>query len=273
MRILGIHTAEGARTAASLAAYFYRDDVQASSHVCIDAGSTLQIVSYDRAAWTMRSANPVSENAEMCAFARWTRDQWLGTAAVDGCANPRAILSRTSAWIAARCAARGIPIRHLSLQQLAAGEWGVIAHADWTYAMHDGTHTDPGVGFPWDVVIADAAGGILQPPTPPPAGNPGRFAWSLPAGHYYGNIAGPAKSHGGYYASERDEVRNIQQWLIYKGCVSGVAPSAWASSGWADGRWENPTDAAMANFHARFYPHQPYPKQCWRDDYDVLTRP
>ncbi|MBP2323317.1 hypothetical protein JOF56_003702 [Kibdelosporangium banguiense] len=124
-------------------------------------------------------------------------------------------------------------------------------------------------------VAAKVRGGApapVPPPAPAPPHTPGKFAWNLPAGHYYGNIAGPAKSHGGYYSAERDEVRNIQQWLIYHGCVPGVPSSAWASSGWADGKWEGPTDGAMATWHARFYAGQPFPAQCWRDDYDRLAR-
>jgi hypothetical protein len=159
VRIVGIHTAEGARTAASLGSYFFQAATQASSHVGIDAGNTFQYVPYDRSAWTMRSANPISDNAELCGFAHWTREQWLSTATADGCANPRAILDRTAAWIRSRCLARGIPIRKLTPAQVAAGQSGVIAHWDWTLGMHDGTHTDPGGGFPWDYVIAQASGG------------------------------------------------------------------------------------------------------------------
>jgi N-acetyl-anhydromuramyl-L-alanine amidase AmpD len=29
----------------------------------------------------------------------------------------------------------------------------VIGHIDWTVGMQDGTHTDPGTGFPWDLVL------------------------------------------------------------------------------------------------------------------------
>lgn len=156
VRLLAVHTAEGARTARSLAAFFARDDVQASSHVGIDSDETLQYVPYGRAAWTLRSGNPISDNAELCGFARWTRAQWLSDKPVDKVASPRRMLRRCSAWIAARCVARGIDVRKLTVVQLAKGEWGVIAHDDWTKAMADGTHWDPGPGFPWDVVIDDA---------------------------------------------------------------------------------------------------------------------
>lgn len=117
------------------------------------------------------------------------------------------------------------------------------------------------------VLKIPAGGSAVMPP-----GNPGKFTWNLLAGHYYGNIAGPSNSHGGYNVSEQDEVRNIQQWLIYRGCVSGVPSSQWASSGWADGRWEGATDTAMITFHNRHYPNQPHPAQCWSDDYNMLAR-
>lgn len=159
VNLIVIHTAEGARTARSLGAYFYRDDIQASSHVGIDGAETLQYVPYDRAAWTVRSGNPVSDNAELCGFARWTRAQWLSTGTVDGCANPRAMLDRTGDWVRSRILARGIPARKITPAEVARWVWGVIGHVDWTLGMHDGTHTDPGPNFPWDYVIERAAQG------------------------------------------------------------------------------------------------------------------
>jgi len=110
---------------------------------------------------------------------------------------------------------------------------------------------------------------ILPAPAVQPApaiARPPHLGWALPAGHYYGNIGGPSRSHGGYYPTERDAVRVIQQWLIFRGCVDGVAASSWPISRWADGRWEAPTDAAMTEWHRRYYPGQPYPAQCWADD-------
>lgn len=109
-------------------------------------------------------------------------------------------------------------------------------------------------------------------PAPAPVSNPGRLAWVLPAGHYYGNIDGPNASHGGYTVAERAAVKNIQQWFVFHGCVPGVAASAWATSGWADGRWEAETDVACRTWHDRFYPGQVAPTQIWSDDYDRLAR-
>lgn len=117
-------------------------------------------------------------------------------------------------------------------------------------------------------------GGSPSPAVKPaaPAPNPGRFAWNLPSGHYYGNIAGPARSHGGWNAWEKPYVANIQQWLIYHGCAAGANPDYRAST-WDDGIWGDPTDRAMEVWHDRYYRGQPYRAQCWSDDYDRLARP
>ncbi|RJQ79969.1 N-acetylmuramoyl-L-alanine amidase [Pseudonocardiaceae bacterium YIM PH 21723] len=156
VRLLVVHTAEGARTAQSLGDFFARTDVEASSHVGIDANSVEQYVPYDRASWTVLSANPISENVELCGFAHWSREQWLSTGMVDGCANPRAMLDRLAGWLAERVQARGIEIKKLSPHQVAAGDWGICGHVDWTVGTGDGTHTDPGPAFPWDYVITRA---------------------------------------------------------------------------------------------------------------------
>lgn len=154
-----VHTAEGARTVTSLGNYFASAAVQVSSHVGIDDTGIEQYVPYSEAAWTTRAANPISDNAELCGFAAWTRDQWLNEH------HPMLVL--TAQWVRERCLARGIPIRKLTPAQVAAGQAGVIGHVDWTVGMDDGSHTDPGQGFPWDVVIGLAAGNSATPsPTP-----------------------------------------------------------------------------------------------------------
>lgn len=156
VRLVVIHTAEGARTAAALGNYFSSSSVQASSHVGIDdSGAIEQYVDYAQAAWTVRSGNAVSDNAELCGFAAWTRQQWL--------ANHLTMLNATARWIRDRCQARGIPIVKLSPIEVAVGRAGVCGHVDWTQGMRDGSHTDPGPGFPWDYVINHARDGAPAP--------------------------------------------------------------------------------------------------------------
>lgn len=163
VRLIVVHTAEGARTRAALGGYFARASSQASSHVGIDSDGVEQYVPYSEAAWTLRAGNAISDNAELCAFAAMTREQWLSPSTV--CFRhpqlrrdvyvdePYRLLERTAGWIAERCTARDIPLRKLTPAEVAAGKAGVIGHVDWTLGMRDGSHTDPGEGFPWDVVL------------------------------------------------------------------------------------------------------------------------
>jgi N-acetyl-anhydromuramyl-L-alanine amidase AmpD len=148
VRLVVLHTAEGARTAAELGNFFANPANAVSSHVGIDDARVEQYVPYSMAAWTMLSANGIADQAELCGFAAWTRQQWLTHADM---------LRLAAYWIRERCTARGIPLVKLGPAEVAAGRAGVCGHLDWTLGMHEGTHTDPGASFPWDVVMGMAA--------------------------------------------------------------------------------------------------------------------
>jgi len=160
VRLLIVHTAEGARTVESLGAWFASPSRQVSSHAGIDDVRIETYVPYDQAAWTCRAANSISDNVELCGFAAWTREQWLGEHA-----NMLVLLAQ---WLRERAAARGIPLRKLTPAQVAAGASGVCAHVDWTIGMKDGSHTDCGTGFPWDHVMELATASAPAPVEEPP---------------------------------------------------------------------------------------------------------
>lgn len=156
VRLLVIHTSEGARTVEALGAWFQRPATKASSHAGVDDWRIETYVPYDQAAWTTRSANSISDNLEVCGWAKWTRAEWL---------THDRMLDLTAQWIKERCAARNIPLRKLTAEEVKAGYSGVIGHVDWTRGMNDGTHTDPGPNFPWDVVLT-RAGATPDPGAP-----------------------------------------------------------------------------------------------------------
>lgn len=145
VRVLAIHTTEGWGTARQLVE---ADWWEGSSHVVIDETEIVPGVPYERAAWTLRSGNHWSENAELIGWASRSRDNWLR--------DHMPQLNLTAAWLAARAKARGIPLVKLTPEQYAAGAKGVIGHSDHTLGLHDGSHLDPGTGFPWDIVLAKA---------------------------------------------------------------------------------------------------------------------
>lgn len=105
------------------------------------------------------------------------------------------------------------------------------------------------------------------PPSIPPC--PGLPAFGLPAGHYYGHKNGPARSHGGYYASERPAVQAAQRRLIAKGYVPGIRD--WRS-GWADGLFEDETVSAVTRFQRAEMPGTQFFGQLWADDWRRLAR-
>lgn len=154
VRLIILHTAEGARDVTSLGNYLQNPAVEASYHVAFDDNRMEQYVPYQYESWATLSANPISDSGCCCGFAAWTRDEWLN--------EHSNMLELAAQWVASRCAARGVPIVHLSLSEVAACKanpnhpGGVIGHWDWTRGAQDGTHTDPGANFPWDWVIARA---------------------------------------------------------------------------------------------------------------------
>jgi hypothetical protein len=153
---LAVHSTEGDDNPLADDARSLRDATwwEGSSHAIADdePGSLLTpaegCVPYERAAWTLRGGNRYSDNLELVARASWPRLVWL--------AQPR-LLEFCAKWLADRHAARPwIPLRRLTLAEVRARVPGVIGHVDYTNATGDGTHWDPGPGFPWDVVLARA---------------------------------------------------------------------------------------------------------------------
>jgi len=153
------HTAEGAANIRDLGAWFANPSSQVSSHVGIDdtPNTVGEYVNFDRKAWTAANANPWSVQAELCAFAAWTADDWA--------AHPT-MLDNTAAWIAEEAARFGIPLRLLSASEAQnPNVAGVCQHND--LGAMGGGHWDCGPAFPIDHVLQLAQGGG-RPPAPKP---------------------------------------------------------------------------------------------------------
>jgi len=148
VRLIVVHTAEGATTIESLGSYF-QGDVSASSHTGIDdkAGVIGEYVRRDYKAWTASNANPVAVQTELCGFAKWNYSEWKK--------HPN-MLSNCAAWIAEEAAHFGIPITKLTASQAQGSGRGVCQHND--LGSWGGGHWDCGSGFPMDEVLAMARG-------------------------------------------------------------------------------------------------------------------
>jgi len=165
-----LHTQEGPGNADSLARYLANPANQVSYHYTIsedprDHGVTVcDVVDSDYCSWSVLSANPRSINCCIAGSSvNWTRDQWLQQArALD-----------VAAYIAVQdCKKYGIPIKVIAPPYRSAPP-GISDHAYVTNFLGDGTHTDCGPNFPWDVFSANLAKWALAytdktPVTPPP---------------------------------------------------------------------------------------------------------
>jgi hypothetical protein len=163
VRLVVIHTSEGARTVESLAAFLNRPDVNTSYHGAVDDVRYEAYVDYSHAAWHLRNGNQESDGLCLCGFAGWSRAEWLS--------HPR-MLELTAAWIADRCRARRLPVMFLAdrvvgdVMRNDAHPGGVCDHDAYTKGTGDGTHWDVGENFPFDTVIARAQqlAGVVPPP-------------------------------------------------------------------------------------------------------------
>ncbi|MGH3731708.1 MAG: peptidoglycan recognition protein family protein [Micromonosporaceae bacterium] len=145
--------AEGYDDAEQGALYDQRRTDGTSAHYYVDADSVVQCVrTTDRAHTALFHGNMWGLHYELCGT-RQSRSEWLDT------------VSRRTIRNAARQMARdmdkySIPLTRLTDRELRARTVkGVCGHADWTdgWPEDGGSHTDPGGGFPWDVLFDDIA--------------------------------------------------------------------------------------------------------------------
>ena len=217
VRLIVLHTAEGATTYQSLGSYFQNPSAGVSSHVGIDdtANTVGEYVGRSNKAWTACNANPVAVQAELCAFAAWT-SEWN---------SHQQMLSNCAAWIAEESAAFGIPIVKLTAAQAQGGSAGVCQHRD--LGSWGCNHSDCGNGFPIDQVISMATGKPVTPPGPvtPPPSQPGVQAppFPYPSSHYLGRPDPDPKCHSGFYGGvDTTNVRTWQQRMRDRGWSIGV---------------------------------------------------
>ena len=150
VRLIVLHTAEGARTIEELGNFFASSSSGVSSHTGADdkKGVIGEYVKRPNKAWTQGNANPVSVSIELCAFAKWDRDEWNR--------HPN-MLENCARWIAEEAAYFDLPITKLTASQAQGSGRGVCQHND--LGSWGGGHWDCGGGFPIDHVLDMARGG------------------------------------------------------------------------------------------------------------------
>ena len=147
-----LHTQEGDGNADSLARFLQNPANEVSYHYTVsedsnDHGVTVvDVVDTDDASWSVLSANNRSIN--LCfagSRAGWSRDQWLKQSrAID-----------VAAYLAVQdCKHYGISTRVVAPPYNSTP--GISDHQYVTQVLKDGSHTDVGPNFPWDVFALGA---------------------------------------------------------------------------------------------------------------------
>ena len=157
-RLIVFHTAEGATNFTDLGHFFQTNPEQSSSHVGIDnakLGVVGEYVQPANAAFSCVAFNDFSVNAETCAFASWTTDQWM---------SHDTLLRNLAQWAKEEADRFGIPLVALTPAQAQGSGRGVCQHSDLGVA--GGDHHDCGPGFPMDYVLTLARGNPLVLPEP-----------------------------------------------------------------------------------------------------------
>ncbi|OHU23387.1 N-acetylmuramoyl-L-alanine amidase [Mycobacteroides chelonae] len=169
-----LHTQEGGggdAAAEDLARYLGNPVNLVSYHYTVsqasDGGVTVvDVVDTDNASWSVLSANNRSIN--LCfagARASWTREQWMKQAnAID-----------VAAYLAVQdCHKYGIPTNVVAPPYTGRIP-GISDHRYVTEVLRDGTHTDVGDNFPWDVftgAVKKYAAEPTAPTSPAPKSGP-----------------------------------------------------------------------------------------------------
>ncbi|OFQ23771.1 hypothetical protein HMPREF2946_07235 [Actinomyces sp. HMSC062G12] len=145
LRAIVIHTMEapeGPNTAENIAAYFARGDVVASAHACVDQDSLVVCLPPSDTAFAAPGLNADGYQIEHAGYASQDAAGWAD-------AESQAMLRLSAAHAREIALAAGIPLRHLTDDELAAGYAGFVGHDQVSRVYRLSDHWDPGPNFPW----------------------------------------------------------------------------------------------------------------------------
>lgn len=135
--------------AEAVARYFATTDRKASAHRVVDNNSTVSCVHDYDTAFGAAGANADGLHLELVGMPQQTREEWL-----DGYSS--SMLDRAGATVRAWSSSRAIPLRWLSVAEVADGRTrGLCTHHDVSRAFPDVStgHWDPGPHFPKDIAL------------------------------------------------------------------------------------------------------------------------
>lgn len=133
---------------------------KASAHYCVDNNEIIQCVKDEDVAWHAPGANRNGIGIEHAGYAKQTASDWMDDYS-------REMLVLSAGLVADLCDKYGIPVKRLTVEELAAGEKGIVGHADVS-KWKGGGHWDPGPNFPWDWYLDQIVRSTANTMTPVP---------------------------------------------------------------------------------------------------------
>lgn len=141
-------------------AMYLANTAKLSCHYLIDPGEIVAGLDETLIGYGAGTVNTKALHFEFCGWSAWTRAQWAGT----GAEGTRAMIDRGTRLLAEVLPRHKIPLRLVTDAQLKAA-WttsapgGIATHDQCRRVIGGTTHTDPGSGFPLDLLLA-------KPPAP-----------------------------------------------------------------------------------------------------------
>lgn len=164
LRLIVMHTMESPEagdTAESVANWFAGPTSPiASAHACIDSDSIVLCLPPSATAFAAPGCNADGYQIELAGRAAQGAVGWAD-------AYSQAELRLAAAHARSIAQANGIPLRHLSNAELAAGQSGFIGHVQASQVYRQSNHWDPGPDFPWDQFMSLVRQDDTATPTPP----------------------------------------------------------------------------------------------------------
>ena len=155
LRLIVMHTMESPEagdTAESVANWFAGPTSPvASAHACIDNDSVVLCLPPTATAFAAPGCNADGYQIELAGRAGQGAAGWAD-------AYSQAELQLAAAHARSIAQANGIPLRHLSNAELAAGQSGFIGHDQASQVYGGSDHWDPGPDFPWDQYMSLVTG-------------------------------------------------------------------------------------------------------------------
>jgi hypothetical protein len=162
VQLIVIHTTEGSEGPTSAedgAAYDARRTDGTSTHFFHDSNSTVQCVRTEDIAHAARhEGNLRGVQHELCGSAYQGSSGWADAVS-------QATLRQAAKQCARDAKKWNIPVRKLTVAQVADGVKGFCGHVEITYAFpqDNGTHTDPGPNFPWSTFLGMVQAEMEEP--------------------------------------------------------------------------------------------------------------